>query len=262
MRLAVLGNSHLAAVRRGWDLVRDDYDADLTFFASTAGTMRQLKVAGGALVAATPKVRKSLRWTSGGLDRIEGDYDAYVLVGMGVSYQHLMAILATHRTVELSDGGDHQLISEACLDTALEETVQRSVAMTVARRLKKITDAPLVCCPNPLPSTEVLLREGYEQRRLNGARERVWPFYRHALSAIVGPRCRVVEQPPETLAEHDLTKPEFTRDAVELKEGWGQMPPNRDFWHMNADYGALLLREVFASQFPEAVKATAQRRSA
>ena len=54
--------------------------------------MRFLKSMGN-LVPTSPLTKENLKWTSETYDYIPGDLDAYICVGMGFSFVHLMAFL-------------------------------------------------------------------------------------------------------------------------------------------------------------------------
>lgn len=243
MKVAVIGNSHLAAFKLGWELISDEYPAiEATFFGSPANTLHRLEVDGDRLTTSDPKLNKSLIWTSGGMDSIGPDYDRYVLVGMGFSFPHLMAILRHHRPAQYHRGGGEHLISDTCLDEAMEQTLADSTAVLTIDKVRRITDAPITYFPNPFQTTECLTKEDFWG--LEDARDRMMTFYREGIARLLDPVCTVVEQPEHTLASPFFTQPEFARDAMKLKRGMKALYAENDYAHMNADFGAHALRRV------------------
>jgi len=84
-RLCLMGNSHLAALKLGWDRLRDAHpDVAVTFFGSRgAGVCKGMRLEGGALVPSAQDL-VNFRWTSGGLKEIRlEDFDCFALVALG-----------------------------------------------------------------------------------------------------------------------------------------------------------------------------------
>jgi hypothetical protein len=83
-RICVIGNSHVNALKQGWeDIAATCPDHRLTFFASLGDRIGKLELVEGCLVPQDPALLKNIVFTSGGLDRIVlADYDVYLVYGL------------------------------------------------------------------------------------------------------------------------------------------------------------------------------------
>jgi hypothetical protein len=244
MMIACIGNSHLAAFKLGWAQICGLHKGvHIDFFGAAASAMRYLEVDGDRLVPTTEDTRQQMINT-GGKDEIRNDYDAYILVGMGLGIVHLVNAYRFHRPANLFDG-ETQVVSDDFVAKLRIHLIDRSAAVLNLRRLRKISNAPMFVALNPYPTSDVLRLPGFE----------VWnnlPVIadcQHYLGNILQRECRhatVIEQPEITLASKYLTKPEYTRNA-ELLKGAGTRAANAgDPWHMNAAYGAIMLGSILA----------------
>jgi hypothetical protein len=250
MRVGVIGNSHLAAFKLGWELQKAKCpDFSMTFFGSPTTSLRFLKVANGGLWPTDALVTSNLKWTSEGLDHIPGDLDAYICVGMGFSFVHLIALMQSHRIYrdyEKNDEGQ-QLISEAFLRSAMESTLKNSVAIRLMRLVREVTSAPIYYSPNPYGSVSVLDSSQHTYFRLEKTRAEIFAYYKRSLAELLGPLTVIpFEQPSETIVGEMFTKEIFSKGSVKLKQGMRSIHGDDDHFHMNADFGRLSLQEILA----------------
>ncbi|MCP5311094.1 hypothetical protein [Cognatazoarcus halotolerans] len=249
-RIGVIGNSHLAAYKLGWEILKDRFaDYELVFFGSPTTSMRFLKVDGGNLVPTSPLTKENLKWTSETYDYIPGDLDAYICVGMGFSFVHLMALLDKHRTIDGYDpsSSSYQLVSWEFLTAAMHETLFQSNAVGLLQMLSEISSAPKAYAPNPFPTTEVLSDERYTYFLNDRVRDRVFDFYQSSKFAAFKDLCDFVEQPGCTLEQRVFTKGEYSRGSVKLKKGLRSQHEANDYFHMNAEFGAVALAELLCA---------------
>jgi hypothetical protein len=219
----------------------------LDFFGATRSLLRGIRAKDGALVATSERLRDDLTWTSGGLDHIPGDFDAYVVVGGGISFALMLATLRTHCPVHLcetADVGNAQLISDALFLEGLRDMVERSAANRVITELRSITKAPIAMAPCPYVTKAVLSHPRYAYWRSERARQCVFTSY-HQLLDDFQTRCTIALQPEETVEERMFTRDEYARGSVKLKKG---LPAHDDddYHHMNANFGALCLSNIFS----------------
>ena len=212
MRLCVIGTSHVAMLKRGWEAAPHP-GVDPTFFAAPLGKLTSLKPEGGALVSADAEMRALLQ-ASGGSEAVRAaDFDAVLVVGMRLYLPRLDARM-----------------SAALRDTTLEDVVAGR-ALTLARRIRRLAPLPLWFAHEPLwadlpryrPGDGHLL--GYEQV-LAQMQARI-PLRNATLLA----------QPPQTVSGSQLTPLAYSveTEAVELVEASGRF---FDQVHMNAAFGA------------------------
>lgn len=252
MRIAVIGNSHLAAYKLGWRSMRSRYEGlRLTFFGSPTTSMRALKVESGCLVPTTELLHRNLEWTSEGLDRVAGDFDAYVLVGMGLSFVHLMAILRTHRPFSIYDPADpqQQLVSDAAFSSFMAATLGNSTGMILLDKLRQITRAPVVYAPNPYPSIGVLGDSKCGYYAHGTIRSEVFEFYKGFAPELVKRGCVLFNQPRDTVIDDLFTKEEYSKGSVKLKPGMNVQHDEQDHFHMNSDFGRVSIDGLMSTFF-------------
>ncbi len=249
-RIGVIGNSHLSAFKLGWETAQTRFpEFELTFFGSTASSLRHLRVHDGCLIPTAEIVRDNLIWTSGGYDHIPGNHDAYIVVGMGFSFIHLMALLKNHRTPHNYDPDQgHQLISKRFFEGAMNETLTNSNAVRVLTMLKQITQSPIVYTPNPFGTKEILTDKRYDFLAHESVRKYVFDYYQEAKNRILKTElCILKEQPVETIDAYMFTKSEYSRGSIKLKKGMRSPHNDNDYFHMNAHFGEISLEQILSS---------------
>lgn len=253
--VAVIGNSHLAALKLGSDHpgVVPDW-ADLTFFGAAAGGLWNLRGRDGVLIPETGPLTVALKRTSGGKSVIDlNDYDAYLLVGMMFGLGELVPGLRDHRPPGLHTS-DYTLVSRSFLAAAAADRLGRSLAVITARKIRRFTDAPIVIVPEPLPDPAVADPSpdaAYYQAGIWSSPELV-----QLMTALYDEGCRGIEaehgvvilsQPEETRQGGVFTKPELAAGGLAEARTIFQRDENEDAhddFHMNAAYGAVVLAEA------------------
>ena len=144
--ICMIGNSHLAPLKRGWPEVQSAFpDFALDFYASIGGSL-QLEVSDGRLVAAHEKLHVHLATKSGKSGDIEPTYDAYVVCGLGL--QAMSAIEAYMvRLVQLRESGTAKAKRTEDLIAAMELVLRASLAVDILSKLRRITAAPIFLIP-------------------------------------------------------------------------------------------------------------------
>jgi hypothetical protein len=118
MRICVIGDSHVACLKTGWDENSQKIPAGMTvdYFGAQSSMLRALDVRGSALVPVSDQLRNRLHAISGGKTEIETrHYDVFVIVGLGLNLRRLMVPLLGHyRTISYKlDGRQKYYISDA-----------------------------------------------------------------------------------------------------------------------------------------------------
>jgi hypothetical protein len=229
MRIAVLGDSHVAALKSAWHAMAGDHpETSLTFFASRSDGLAGLQAEAAALVAENATLREHLQFTSGGLDRfVPGDFDLAVIYG-------LRLLLA---------GDDVAgVYSDAVLAAARRDRIDNSLALVTLRKLRSISDLPCIMGPSPptvsadaaappLPAEDLALVERALQ---SGALD--------ALRAtLVGPPLAAMVRPLNT--DRRFVDQALTLAVGDDRDGGTVRAQNQR--HMNADYGRLWLLALF-----------------
>lgn len=223
MKFCVIGASHTACLKQGWELVRDQFpDLDMVFFASPGSTLRHLRVRDGHLVSIDPKLTKSMTLTSGGLqDIVPGDFDAFILYGL---------IL---RLPRLRRG-----ISRAVMLETMKDIAEKGLTVKVARRLRSVTDTKVWIGANPM-------------KLALGGRAEPGMFYDYGTllaelhRTFAVPDVTFLRQPAESMGADLRTMDRYGTGSVRLMQrkdqAEGEAHPDDDDKHMNGDYGRLWL---------------------
>ncbi|MDQ0820513.1 hypothetical protein QFZ79_002804 [Arthrobacter sp. V4I6] len=248
MRIGIIGNSHIAAFKLGWEEIKAEHPKiDMTFFGSPSTSMRFFRVEDNCLLPTSDTLRENLSWTSGGYEHIPGGMDAYITVGMGFSFVHLMDLLKNHRPLSEYDPSDdtQQLISESFFHRAMEGTLKNSNALKLIAKIRQISAAPMVYVPNPYGTTDVLNSDRYRHFHSQPIRDRVFDYYKAGLGEMFSEASvRVVELPDDTIANRMFTRSKYSKGSIKLKRGMSSPHNGEDYSHMNAAFGATSLRDV------------------
>lgn len=225
MRLCIIGDSHVAALRLGWDQIAADFpDVELVFFGSHGTSLSGLEMRDGILVPADALLARKLQFTSGGLSRIVlTDYAA-------------LLIYATNLRVPRLD----RRMSAAIQSTTLADMIAGSLNLRLAQLARSASDIPLFLAHAPLQSS---------LPGVPASASDDWMGYDDILAEIerriILPGLRLLRQPAETRAPGLHTKAEYSVGSVRLDAGAfaGEAPKHdeADRAHMNARYGARFL---------------------
>jgi hypothetical protein len=222
MRLAVIGNSHLAMLKLSWDRIAVRHPAvGVRFFGAGAHAVAACEVHDGRLEPPEAGLAKKFAFTSGGLTAIAfEDYDALVYCGLLLDVPRLDARM-----------------SAAVREAAIAGAVQAAVSVDLAARVRAVSGIPQVIIPNPLfaarpefiPSSHRML-----------AYASILEAIALRIAGKVG-QVTVIGQ-PEALVRPDLLtdliwKTGSTRLATSGDATGTEGHTRRDVKHMNADFG-------------------------
>lgn len=248
VRIAVLGNSHLAAAKEGWDLIASDHPAcELTFFGAPGLMMGDLAIEDRALVPRTGRLRKKLERSSNGLGRIvPADFDRFILYGLQFGPRRLLQLYRTFRPVSFEWRGSLELlhpfrrcadpvqtISEQFFDTAALSALRASHACRLAGHLRALSEAPihLVAAPG---FSELALETGHWDGPLGAGDIARLAVRSDRLMLAACPDEASLLLPPADLTAHGI----FTSAAHALAAGEDTA---RDHTHTAPGYSARML---------------------
>lgn len=232
-RLAIIGNSHVAALKGGYDLMVTDgslpEDLEVTFFAGRATAILNMTVQEGpqgrlVLAPASDDLAAAIAHTSGGRTQLDfEDYDEVALVGMN--------------RVPLCD----ERTSSAVRRWAFAGIATHSATSRMLGWIRQCSDLPVRAVPMPLPSGRPALPPHFR------------PMPYAARVAELGSHFKVdafgfVLQPEPTLADEVATRGEFSAGSTRLDVGdtaSGLAHTESDLDHMNAMFGVHQLRAIF-----------------
>jgi hypothetical protein len=247
-RLCVLGDSHVAALKTGWDEIPEAQKAHLsvTYFGAQSQLLEGLEVQERSLITHSEHLSNKLAATSNGKTSIDvGDYDLFLIVGLSLNLRRLMTgPLSRHRTISYNTrAGNIYLISDACLMACANGVLGNSLAFETAEKLKSAGATRIAMIPQPAPSPQLLERDRggdlFREFLKNGDGPEVYRLFRDAiLSLSKAHSVEFVEQPLQTRQDGFFTKLEFSTGSVRLTERFDSPHSNLDFGHMNGRYGA------------------------
>ncbi len=249
-RLCLIGNSHLAAMKLGWDRLRESYPGmSLTFFGSRGGeACKNLRLVKGALVP-SQRDAENFRWTSGGLGEIElGDYDQFAVVSLGFRPQNVYQVARGCSFADARLDQSKLLVSRECFADAITDALLRSTAAAVTTTIRAAADKPVLLLPQAASSIETTKTEHF--RAAYGAApaqcwavlSRLWTECATSMASRLG--AAIMFQPPETVRNYFFTAHEFCRGSLRLTQDFSKRHPDDDFTHMNADYGVVMMKSV------------------
>jgi len=226
MRLAVIGNSHVGALKKGWDrsVAAEFPGISICWFASPKTRMTEIHPEAGALVPRTPELERDIAFTSDGLTRIEADsFDAFLVVGL-------------NRRLERQIGNFCTPFSQAARLAALEDYWEGSNHLKLVEKLRRITNKPIHSAHAPLKSgTDGTGGTAEYETYLTAANARVFAPIEVAL----------VPQPADTRVGATRTAPKFAKGSERLETGRaldGLAHSEDEPFHMNGTYGAIWMR--------------------
>jgi hypothetical protein len=244
MKVCVIGDSHLAAMKQGWENIAEEFSGiSLTFFGAPAPLIEQIRVEDGAIVPTSSKTTRFFRHTSGGAARIDASYDRVLVCGMKFGFWRAL-VLYQHCRREDEGKDERQPLSDACYARAIEDYLADTPCIATLGLLRGIGAGPVGIVPSPYPSEESRKPGSRELARARGDEARVARNYANAAEGL-GRRLgfRPFLPPTALLASPLATKAEYARDSVALMLK-AKAHDAGEYLHMNAAYGAAVLRAI------------------
>lgn len=226
-RVCLIGDSHLAALGYGWKTIASEYPhVDAHFFASPGRSMQHVTVKDGELVPATDELAYHFQRTAQRA-AIDNAYDLYVVYALHCAMLTCPDVRRAYR-----QGGA----------PSAPELIAETIAGRVLPRVRAITGKPVVLVAGPMIG-ESLCTGPWAQLRDSGEDAGLAAFFNRSCAALaesVG--ARFLPQPEETLASPLHTRNEFASGQARFSET-GEAKA-ADGKHMNAAYGAIIMRQV------------------
>ncbi|HWA91368.1 MAG TPA: hypothetical protein VG889_15135 [Rhizomicrobium sp.] len=222
--ICLMGDSHAAALRKGWSTVRRDFPKfRVTFFAGTTEDWDSVVVSEARLVPGSEHLKAQFERSSRGVTEIAGGYDAYVLCGLGPRLSEALRLWVNREEKNRTTWEAYR--------AAVAESLRDHECARVLPKLRAISRAParIVAGPHqPLAfckSSARLDNATAERLRAN--------FYDECRTFAAEHGATFVPQPEETLAPNGVT----TR-----MEFWSGIAKDRR--HCNGEYGAIVMRNL------------------
>ena len=215
IRLCVLGNSHVGALKRAADEVcLQNPDLRLGFFAARSNQTRDMTIRDGRYCPTSPALADQLALTSGGQRDIDpAQWDAFLIYGFGGRRRQ---------------GDTPCRFSKALRQTVALERIRNSLLPAHARALRSLSDAPIFAALAPLAA------QTGDKPALRLLPPRVESALVQAeICTALG--VTLVPQPEASLDGKTATRRDFSRNAAMLEQAdrKPQIDP-QEHRHMNA----------------------------
>lgn len=279
--ICIVGNSHVAALKRGWREIESEYpDVRIDMFGAFGSHFPEVFVADGELRAGSAEGTASFVATGGRDHAVLKDYDMVLVVGGGARLFSIASLLAKHcppfMNAELAPRAakDTELrkrltkfykkeaptpVSDSYLHELMKARTAKSAAVALCRIIAGASSARVFHLPAPFPSSEIVtLKPKHIISRLVALgygplfADRLWTSLRAALGTSV----TVIQPPDHLLVEALLTDKIYASGGARLDDEIGDHG-DEDFLHMNGAYGTVLLREILKHAMPPRASATA-----
>lgn len=254
-RICLIGSSHLACWKLAWDETKAEYadKVSLTFFGASGRGLAEANISGRTLVPHKEKLLKFIKQTSGGRNSVEIDkYTHFVIVGLEFSFSCVCSLfinfgLQRHLPIRPRI----RLISSACLDQCLDDSLRKASALLLHKKLKSLTDHPIFIVPNPCVAEDAV-KPGWSGFGVSyadfapvvemGYMQDIYSIFERRAEKIASENeLNLLMQDPHSMAFPGFTKSEYSRGGIGFVKA-SSSP--RDVKHMNKAYGKLCLEQM------------------
>jgi hypothetical protein len=254
-RIIIIGNSHVGALKLGWDLCAGDYPGtEVTFFAVPGSNFAEMRLGPGrrfglpdGIDPESPALKSTLKVNGAtAIDLSAADH--VVWAGYEWRQSVLASLLVDHDIDGIREAGAGSLMSRAAFDAVC---AAMAANMVPGRAWHDWTAPDLYILARPVPSEDCLqVQEGGKRGRWHRALRDGTPFgpaldaYFDAAARVFADRGIVLMRPPVSVrAPSGFTQAHFSRGSIRL--GNRRPHPDEDLQHMNAAYGVTCLRILF-----------------
>lgn len=224
MNICVLGDSHVAAIKNGWEKIKNDHPQhQLIFFASPGPGLWELRLKGSVLVPNNRKLAENFNYTSGGLSCVElNDYDAILLVGMGLEIPRI-----------------DTRYSNAVINQIFNDSTEKSLNIRLCKKIQPVFTRAIYLAPTPQRAS--ISRPRLAQYKLN-----YFDAIKLAQTKFAVNSVSIVAQPHETIVDDWFTKRIYSIGSQRLAVNdstYSQYHDDIDDSHMNESFGQLWLND-------------------
>lgn len=235
--ILVIGNSHIASLKNGWELIKDEYHSQfsLSFLGARRDGIATLQTDQGILYSNDKTVTNSFVYTFGQetVNLTELAPDAILMYGMNMYFPHRFIAECRQNSY-----------STAVQRVAFQDMLKHTWAYQIIAKIKKIyTGRVFASIPFRAGNADEKMTDGdgaYPLEELN-------IFANAYFFNTIG--IEYITQPISTLNLSTMaTLVKYSKGSTRLAVGFendNEQHSTRDTVHMNADFGALFLRDLF-----------------
>lgn len=247
MKICILGNSHLASIKLGWEESKSlhvNYKVD--FFGAPSKNLKNLRQDGHFLITDDEFTQSALKKTSKGREKIHlDDYDAFLIVGSGFGIVQASIIMETHGYIgEQTQIISQYTLSESCFQDALSDSLKNSTGMFVYNMICESIDKKNVfLLEQAYPTKQISQPNQIYNNSSKSNLELANKIYIRIKKQMSAKSINILCQPVETKDGEIHTREKYSIGSVRLLNG--NPHPETDFMHMNEQFGKLALLEFF-----------------
>jgi hypothetical protein len=244
-KLLIFGNSHVIAIKDGWALASEAVaHLQPAYFTAPGEMLLATRVENSRLIPIDIRTASMTKRTCGEDVTDLSEPDNFLIVGLGLRFAAVAALYTHHRIPAHASEDQHLLLSPSALKATIRGYVESTAAVHVARCIRTVTANPVFVMPEPLHSDGAIDREKERELWNNPHLIFLHELYVDAITAVMK-CCNVnpVFQPPHTIGTPPFTKRKYAENARQMWEG--KKDPHTDGRHMNAEFGAEMLKSIF-----------------
>ncbi|MEN8839542.1 MAG: hypothetical protein ABF254_05600 [Octadecabacter sp.] len=250
-RIAIVGNSHVAALKMGWDVIEKDYPhLDIVFFASVGKAAQDRQMKGKIYGFLTPKPSPHEiifgNHSERSINLAEFDH---VLRVAERRKESLLSVVLENTVVDgwPKDGRDHHM-SRSAFEALVDHTAKKQL---ISPDWRNWSTPKVTSCPAPYPDERcvnharpariarwrVLAKRPDEMlwlREMYIEKHRAWNA-KYNIDLLM--------QPEETLAKNGLTKKSYSEGSFRMDAN--KMETSEEHIHMNGEFGIVMLKKYF-----------------
>lgn len=244
-RLCILGDSHVAAVKRGFDLISSDYPGvDVKYFAKPSDSLLDLVSKSGVLTMRKKEQRAFMMDNFGYSEIDPSSFDGFLCVGMCPSVHEFVKFQKSHK-LSFQSSTAPQYVSEYAYLAAFDDVFDSSVLRHVCQKLSEIVRKPTLVTLNPRRSESVLelhgdVAQSYKEIIAQGDGQKISDLLERAIKRNLPEGMLYLPPPPQTLLQGILTRNTYSDGSFRL--GSNREHDKRDRKHMNEKYGMEIAR--------------------
>ncbi len=254
-RICLIGNSHVAALRQGWDIVSPEFpDVAADIFGAHTKVLRNTGSEGSETIvsAQKPVWRFSKDDESHQTSRIDvAAYDCFVVAGAGFEAR---CVVKTYNWLQFPalNGRKEQIVSRMVFKGIVQRLLEQTAAFHLVGLLTKLSTRPIFLVPAPMPAdkgfadlqSETMAPWIAAAQSQNA--ELLLAVYDEAVNDLMSQGLHFVPQPLSTLAGPLSSQQGYSENSARLRFVMDELHPETDYFHMNGAYGAILWRDIIA----------------
>jgi hypothetical protein len=256
VRLVIVGNSHVGALKDAWDAAGASHPRhEISFFAAPEPHFKKLRLNKHLTFGLPQNILQRDPLAVDVLTRVNGRTsidltaaDKVLLHGLAWPLDDVVQLMADFDIDDLRDVGCSRRMSRSAFDAVCVDLANNAMPEPAWRNW---AGPPIVLLARAAPAETCLANDDARYQPWRAIKEKpagsraVIDAFLDAYEAALGRSAiTLVRQPFETLLPIGMTAASYSRNSLRLYQ---RVPhPDDDPIHMNADYGALCLAAIFA----------------